>query len=68
MGALWSRPFSRVLAHQITGGCGWETVSFMGTAVRMYESIGFVRRTPYYQIPDVFLPVTIFMEKNLEES
>lgn len=45
-----------------------ETVSFMGTAVRMYEAMGFVRRTPYYEIPDIFLPITIFMEKNLEEG
>lgn len=45
-----------------------ETVSFMGTAVRMYESMGFVRRTPYYEIPDTFLPITIFMEKNLQEG
>ena len=45
-----------------------ETVSFMGTAVRMYEGMGFVRRTPYYEIPEVFLPITIFMEKDLEEG
>ena len=44
-----------------------ETVSFMGSAIRMYESMGFVRRAPYYAIPEVFLPITIFMEKNLEE-
>jgi len=45
-----------------------ETVSFMGTAVRMYEAMGFERRTPYYEIPDIFRPITIFMEKNLEEE
>jgi GNAT superfamily N-acetyltransferase len=43
-----------------------ETVSFMGAAIRMYETMGFVRCAPYYTIPDVFLPITIFMEKRLE--
>ncbi len=45
-----------------------ETVTFMGDAIRMYEGMGFVRRAPYYDIPDIFLPITIFMEKNLENS
>jgi GNAT superfamily N-acetyltransferase len=44
-----------------------ETVSFMGDAIRMYEAMGFVRRGPYYDIPDIFLPITIFMEKALED-
>lgn len=43
-----------------------ETVSFMGDAIRIYEDMGFVRRAPYYAIPDIFLPITIFMEKNLK--
>lgn len=45
-----------------------ETVSFMDAAIRMYETMGFERRAPYYDIPDIFLPITIFMEKNLENS
>ena len=44
-----------------------ETVSFMGTAIQMYEAMGFVRCAPYYAIPEIFLPITIFMEKNLVE-
>lgn len=43
-----------------------ETVSFMTAAVPMYESMGFIRRSPYYLIPEIFLPITIFMEKDLE--
>ena len=43
-----------------------ETVSFMAAAVHMYESMGFIRRSPYYVIPDIFLPITIFMEKDLD--
>jgi ribosomal protein S18 acetylase RimI-like enzyme len=42
-----------------------ETVSFMTAAVGMYEAMGFVRRTPYYDIPNAFVPITIFMEKSL---
>ncbi len=30
--------------------------------------MGFVRRDPYYAIPNIFLPITIFMEQNLELS
>ena len=43
-----------------------ETVSFMTGAIRMYESNGFVRRPPYYDIPECFLPITVFMEMNIE--
>jgi putative acetyltransferase len=42
-----------------------ETVSFMAAAINMYEAMGFVRRSPYYDIPEAFLPITIFMEKDL---
>ena len=45
-----------------------ETVSFMERAIDLYEEMGFVRRAPYYDIPNIFLPITIFMEKNLERS
>jgi putative acetyltransferase len=45
-----------------------ETVQFMQNAVRMYESLGFTRCEPYYQIPQVFLPVTIFMQKDLSRD
>lgn len=45
-----------------------ETVTFMGNAIRMYERMGFVRRTPYYEIPEAFLPITVFMERNLDDG
>lgn len=45
-----------------------ETVSFMSAAVRMYKEMGFVVRSPYYDIPEAFLPITIFMEKNLNDT
>lgn len=42
-----------------------ETVTFMHSAVRLYEQMGFVRRPPYYEIPEIFGPHTIFMEREL---
>lgn len=45
-----------------------ETVSFMQRAIDLYEEMGFVRCDPYYDIPNIFLPITIFMEKDLERS
>ncbi len=62
--ALASSLIERARAADYTG-MRLETVSFMGDAIRMYESMGFVRRAPYYDIPGVFRSITIFMEKNL---
>ena len=45
-----------------------ETVTFMDAAILLYESLGFRRRDPYYQIPDSFLPITVFMELALKPS
>ncbi len=45
-----------------------ETVTFMRSAVRLYEQMGFVRRAPYYEIPEIFGPITIFMEQDLTRS
>lgn len=45
-----------------------KTVAFMGAAIRMYEGMGFARRAPYCDIPAIFLPITIFMEKNLADQ
>lgn len=42
-----------------------ETVTFMHSAVRLYEQMGFVRRPPYYEIPEIFRSITIFMERDL---
>jgi ribosomal protein S18 acetylase RimI-like enzyme len=42
-----------------------ETVTFMDTAIALYESLGFHRIDPYYEIPTSFLPITVFMELDL---
>jgi GNAT superfamily N-acetyltransferase len=42
-----------------------ETVQFMRGAIRLYEQMGFVDRPPYYEIPEIFRPITIFMERSL---
>lgn len=41
-----------------------DTLPFMQNAIRLYESLGFVRRPAYYDTP---LPETIFMELHLSE-
>lgn len=59
---------SSLISHAREAGFGQmrlETVTFMGSAIRMYERVGFVRRPPYYEIPEIFLPITVFMEKDL---
>jgi GNAT superfamily N-acetyltransferase len=45
-----------------------ETVIFMAGALRLYAEMGFVRRPPYFDIPEIFRPITIFMEKDLRRS
>ena len=45
-----------------------ETVTFMDAAISLYESLGFRRRDPYYEIPESFLPITVFMELDLHRS
>lgn len=42
-----------------------ETVKFMSGAIHLYESMDFRRCPPYYDIPDIFRPITIFMDKDL---
>lgn len=44
-----------------------ETVTFMDSAVQLYRSRGFAPCAPYYRIPESFLPVTIFMERPLDD-
>jgi ribosomal protein S18 acetylase RimI-like enzyme len=39
-----------------------DTLPLMHGAIRLYESLGFVRRSAYYDTP---LPETIFMELQL---
>ena len=43
-----------------------ETTTFMAPAIALYASHGFAIRTPYYEIPSNFGPVTVFMERDLE--
>jgi putative acetyltransferase len=45
-----------------------ETVTFMNRAIRLYESMGFRRCPPYYDIPDIFRPITIFMDRDLRSE
>lgn len=45
-----------------------ETVTFMDAAITLYESLGFRRCDPYYEIPASFLPITVFMELDLDAS
>jgi ribosomal protein S18 acetylase RimI-like enzyme len=45
-----------------------ETVQFMSGAIHLYESVGFRRCPPYYDIPDIFRPITIFMDKDLRSE
>ena len=42
-----------------------ETTTFMDKAIAMYSSFGFRACLPYYDIPEVFLPITVFMQLNL---
>ena len=42
-----------------------ETVTFMHSAIALYESLGFRPCDPYYVIPPVFRPITVFMELDL---
>ena len=59
---------SALVMHARTAGyrsIRLETASFMSAAIRLYEAMGFVRRAPYYSIPEAFLPITIFMEQDL---
>jgi len=39
-----------------------DTLSFMSSAIRLYQALGFVRRSAYYDTP---LPDTVFMELQL---
>jgi GNAT superfamily N-acetyltransferase len=39
-----------------------ETVTFMKEAMALYYSMGFRDIAPYYEIPDEFKPITLFME------
>lgn len=43
-----------------------ETTTFMERAIVMYSSLGFARCDPYYTIPKAFLPMTVFMQRDLE--
>ena len=42
-----------------------ETTTFMQYAVALYGALDFVKCEPYYEIPESFLPVTLFMELEL---
>lgn len=45
-----------------------ETVKFMSGAIHLYEAMGFRRCPAYYDIPDIFRPITIFMDKDLRSE
>lgn len=45
-----------------------ETVTFMSGAIRLYQTMGFRRCPPYYDIPDIFHPITIFMDMDLRSE
>jgi ribosomal protein S18 acetylase RimI-like enzyme len=76
---LWVRPAHRghglarrliadLIEHAQAAGYATmrlETAAFMTDAHALYESAGFTRRTPYYEIPEIFLPFTLFMERSL---
>ncbi len=42
-----------------------ETTTFMKNAVALYGSLGFVKCEPYYEIPESFRAVTLFMKLEL---
>jgi ribosomal protein S18 acetylase RimI-like enzyme len=42
-----------------------ETTTFMEKAIATYSSLGFLRCEPYYNIPESFMPITVFMELDL---
>ena len=42
-----------------------ETVTFMRTAIALYRGLGFQPCDPYYEIPDSFRPITVFMDRQL---
>ena len=45
-----------------------ETVTFMNKAIAMYSSFGFKTCQPYYLIPEIFRPITVFMQLNLADA
>lgn len=45
-----------------------ETAQFMSGAIHLYESMGFRRCPPYYDIPGIFRPITIFMDRDLRSE
>lgn len=45
-----------------------ETTTFMKEAQALYESIGFKSRGPYYEVPKIFEPFTVFLELRLDLS
>ena len=42
-----------------------ETTTFMDKAIGLYSSLGFQTCGPYYQIPESFRAITVFMELDL---
>jgi ribosomal protein S18 acetylase RimI-like enzyme len=45
-----------------------ETTTFMDKAIAMYSSFGFKLCPPYYEIPESFRPITVFMQLNLTDA
>jgi putative acetyltransferase len=42
-----------------------ETTTFMQDAQKLYAAHGFLHREPYYELPEMFRPITVFMELRL---
>ncbi len=68
--AFQGRGLGRALAQRVISearGAGYstmvlDTLPFMRSAIQLYEALGFVRRSGYYNTP---LPETVFMELQL---
>ena len=45
-----------------------ETTTFMDKAIPMYTSLGFQTCPPYYEIPESFRAITVFMQLNLADA
>lgn len=45
-----------------------DTGTFLTSAIKLYESLGFKRIGPYYDVPEDILKLTIFMEMDLDKA
>lgn len=45
-----------------------DTGNFLTSAIKLYESLGFKRIGPYYDVPEDIRKLTVFMELDLEKG